>query len=128
MSTAIVTARERVRLLLTLSLALAPAAIAQDSEPVFDLGPGITPPRVTHQVLPKSSSTADGFRVAGTVLVGLTVDSKGQPQNVHVVKSLDKELDQNAIEAVMQWQFEPARRENRAVAVRVTVEIRFRDL
>ena len=58
----------------------------------------------------------------------MVVGSDGAPRDVHVVKSLEKDLDRNAVEAVMQWQFEPARKDNHPVAVRVTIEIRFRDL
>jgi len=41
------------------------------------------------------------------------------------VRSIDKEIDASAVEAVQQWRFEPARRDVKPVAVRVTVEIRF---
>ena len=103
------------------------AAKAED-EPVIDMGPGITPPRVTHQVNPVYRPDDEGFRISGTVIVGLVVTSKGEPKDVHVVKSLDKSVDQSAVEAVQQWQFEAARKDGKPVAVRITVEIRFRSL
>jgi protein TonB len=100
-----------------------------DDEPVFDIGPGITPPRVTHQVTPQNKPDDDkGFRISGTVLVGLVVSSTGDPKAVHVVKSLDKDIDQTAVEAVKQWHFDPAKKGDRPVAVRVTVEIRFHSM
>ena len=112
-----------------LTLLSAVAGISADTdEPVVELGPGVTPPRVTHQVTPNSDSGAGGFRVSGTVLIGLVVSSQGLPRDVHVVRSLDKDLDKNAVEAVQQWRFEPARKDGQPVAVRVTVEIRFQDL
>ena len=112
-----------------LTLLFAVAGISGDTdEPVVDLGPGVTPPRVTHQVTPNSDSGAGGFRVSGTVLIGLVVSSQGLPREVHVVRPLDKDLDKNAVEAVQQWRFEPARKGGNPVAVRVTVEIRFQDL
>ena len=81
-----------------------------------------------HQVTPNSDSGAGGFRVSGAVLIGLVVSSQGLPRDVHVVRSLDKDLDRNAVDAVQQWRFEPARKGGNPVAVRVTVEIRFQDL
>jgi TonB family protein len=115
--------------LVFLTLLSAVAGISADTdEPVVELGPGVTPPRVTHQVTPNSDSGAGGFRVSGTVLIGLVVSSQGLPRDVHVVRSLDKDLDRNAVEAVQQWRFEPARKGGQPVAVRVTVEIRFQDL
>ena len=97
-------------------------------EPVVELGPGVTPPRVIHQVSPDPNSGGQGFRINGVVLIGLIVGSRGVPRDVRVVQSLDKDLDKQAIDAVQQWRFEPARKAGNPVAVRVTVEIRFRDL
>jgi protein TonB len=78
--------------------------------------------------MPESDSGAGGFRVSGTVLIGLVVSSRGLPRDVHVVRSLDKDLDKNAVAAVQQWRFEPARKAGTPVAVRITIEIRFKDL
>jgi protein TonB len=116
---------------LVFSLAIASAALGTpaDDEQIFDIGPGITPPRVTHQVTPVNKPDDDrGFRISGTVLVGLVVSSQGEPKDVHVVKSLDKDVDQSAVEAVKQWRFDPAKKSDKAVAVRITVEIRFHSM
>ncbi len=95
---------------------------------MFDLGPGITPPRVIHQVNPVYKPDAEAFRISGTVIIGLVVTSKGEPTDVHVVKSLDKSVDQSAVEAVQQWKFDAARKGDQPVAVRITVEIRFHSM
>jgi TonB family protein len=100
-----------------------------DDEQVWDIGPGISPPRVTHQVTPQTNpEDPRGFRVSGTVLVGLVVSSKGEPKDVHVVKSLDKDIDLSAVEAVKQWHFDPAKKGDQPVAVKITVEIRFHSM
>jgi TonB family protein len=109
-------------------LATVAAATAADDEPIVDMGPGITAPKVTHQVNPAYKPDSEGFRISGTVLVGLVVSSKGAPKDVHVVRSLEKAVDQTAVEAVQQWQFEPARKGGQPVAVRITVEIRFHSM
>jgi len=69
-----------------------------------------------------------GFRVSGVVLIELVVSSRGLPREVHVAKSLDKDLDNSAVAAVEQWRFQPALKADSPVAVRITIEIRFRDL
>ena len=97
-------------------------------EKVYDMGPGMTPPRVIHQVNPAYKPDSEGFRISGTVLVGLVVSSRGEPKEVHIVRSLDKAVDQSAVEAVRQWQFEAARKGDQPVAVRITVEIRFHSM
>jgi TonB family protein len=113
-----------------LMLVLAGLAGAADSkdEPVIDMAPGIVAPRVTHQVNPVYREDEEAFRITGSVIVGLVVSSKGEPKDVHVVRGLDKAVDQSAVEAVQQWQFEAARKDGKPVAVRITVEIRFHSL
>jgi TonB family protein len=121
--------RNRRALAFPLILIIAGLASAAESkdEPIFEIGPGIVPPRVTHQVNP-AYKDEEGFRITGSVIVGLVVSSKGEPKEVHVVRSLEKTVDQSAVEAVQQWQFEAARKDGQPVAVRITVEIRFHSL
>jgi periplasmic protein TonB len=102
-------------------------AQTEAEEPVYELGPGVTPPRVTHQVNPEYSGTR-GVRVTGAVLIGLTVTSRGLPKDVHVVKSLEKDVDQSALDAVKQWRFDPARKDAKPVAVHVTLELEFHSM
>src|SRR5215472_14106759 len=57
-------------------------------ETVYDLGPGITPPRLVHQVRPERGDTP-GFRLKGKVVIALVVTSAGQPSKLKVIESLD---------------------------------------
>ena len=104
----------------------APANPAPADEEVFQVGPGITQPKVLQQVQPEHP--AKGFRISGTVLIGLVVGSNGEPRDVHVVKSLEKEIDQSAVEAVRKWRFEAAKKDGVPVAVKLSIEIRFHDM
>jgi len=103
-------------------------ADGQPEEQVYDLGEGITPPRVVHQINPAFAGGSRGVRIVGSVAVGLVVTPEGLPKNVHVVRGLDKDIDQSALDAVKQWRFEPAKKDGKAVAVRATIEIHFRDM
>jgi len=98
-----------------------------DDDTVYDLGPGITPPRVIKQVNPHYS-TDHGVRAVGSVIIALVVSSRGLPKDPHVVKGLDKDLDQSAVEAVKEWRFAPAEKNGKAVAVRVSVQIQFHEM
>jgi len=111
-----------------------PIARAQDkqtasesNEKVYDLGPDVSPPRVTKQVSP-NYKTARGVRLEGSVTVGLIVSSQGVPRDVRIVKGVDKEVDQSAVDAVRQWRFAPARKDDKAIAVRVSLEIDFHSM
>ena len=96
-------------------------------EAVYDLGPGVAPPRVIKQVNPQYS-TKRGVRVVGSVLIGLIVSSRGIPKDLHILKGLDKDVDQSALDAVQQWRFAPALKEGKAVAVRISLEIAFHSM
>jgi TonB family protein len=98
-----------------------------DDETVYDLGPGVTPPRVTKQVNPHYS-TNRGVRAEGSVLIALVVSSKGLPKDPHVIKGLDKDLDESAVNAVKEWRFAPAQKNGEPIAVRVSVQIQFHDM
>ena len=98
-----------------------------DDETVYDLGPGITPPRIVKQVNPHYS-TDHGVRPVGSVIIALVVTSKGLPKDPRVVKGLDKELDESAVQAVGEWRFTPAQRNGKAIAVRVSVQIQFHEM
>ena len=99
-------------------------AAQEKEEPVYELGPGITPPRVVRKVSPHYSGSK-GVRVAGTVTIALVVTSQGLPKDPQVVKSLDKDVDQSALDAVRQWRFDPAKKDGKPVAVRIALELDF---
>ncbi len=74
--------------------------------------------------------------MSGAVLVGLIVDTDGNPQQVHVIRSLadkvDKKdlkaalsLDASALEAVQHYRFRPSTKNGRAVPVEMNVEVHF---
>ena len=71
----------------------------------------------------------DEARIAnheGSVLLQVDVDSDGYARNIAVLRPLGLGLDEQAVEAVEQWRFRPARRNGQKVASRVRLEIAFR--
>ena len=99
-----------------------------DDEPVYALTDKVTPPRVIKQVNPQYSSGSHGIRLKGSVLIETVVGSRGTTRKTRVVRGLDKDVDEAAVEAVKQWIFEPARKEGKAVAVSVQIEIQFHSM
>jgi TonB family protein len=102
-------------------------AAQTDDEQVYDLGPGVTAPRVIKQTAPQYPN-GRGVSASGSVIIALIVSSKGVPRDPHIVKSLDKDLDQSAIEAVKEWRFAPAQKDGKAIAVRVSLQIQFHSM
>lgn len=94
-------------------------------EDVLDLTDDITPPRLIHLVNPEYSPGSRGVRLRGSVLVEVVVTSHGAPRDPHVIRGLDKDVDADVLQAVRQWLFDPARKQRKPVAVKITVEIEF---
>jgi TonB family protein len=95
------------------------------TETIYDVGGGVKPPRVVHRVMPEFTEKSREQHIEGSVVLATVVTSKGEAHQIRVQKSLDKELDQKAIEALRQWQFQPGEKDNKPVATRVSIEIRF---
>jgi len=85
-----------------------------------------TPPVLISRREPAYTQQALKARVEGTVQLSLTVGFDGVPRDVRVVRSLDTGLDQQAIEAVKTWRFQPATADGRPVSVAATIEVNFR--
>lgn len=102
-------------------------AVAVEDPPVsVSKDPEVTPPRLTYKKEPVYTEAARNARIAGAVLLSLVVNETGTAESIRVQRSLDAGLDQAAIDAVSQWQFEPARKKGQAVAAAATVEVNFR--
>ena len=100
-----------------------PTVTEAGPETVYNLGSGITPPRVVKQVPPSFSGV--NFRRDGNVIVGLFVSVEGVPKQVTIIHGLDPRTDQSVLDAVKQWRFSPAKKRAEPVAVRLTVSCVF---
>jgi TonB family protein len=65
-------------------------------------------------------------KVQGEVIVYAIVRENGTIDSIQLVHGIDPTLDQNAIEALALWKFEPARRNGVPVALEAVVHIPFR--
>lgn len=92
---------------------------------VMNVGGGVSAPQVIHSVDAAFTPQARAANLQGTVSIQLIVDPQGNPQNVHVVRSLGMGLDQKAIEAVRQYRFRPAMYQGHPVAVQMIIDVAF---
>ena len=96
-----------------------------DAYGVFEVGNGVTPPKPVSTPNPEYTDKARKKRISGTVMVRMTVTSEGVVRDATVTKSLDKELDQQALKAVRMWTFKPATKDGQPVAVHVNADVSF---
>jgi TonB family protein len=90
------------------------------------LGDGIHGPRPLHAPDPEYSEAARKAKLNGSVVVALAVNEKGGIDDVKVVCSTDRRFEQPALDAVKQWRFAPATKDDTPVAVQIKVEVGFR--
>ena len=89
-------------------------------------GGAVSAPRALVEVKPTYTSNAMRSRIQGTVVLEFVVTREGRPSQIRVIRSLDPELDQQAIDAAGRWRFEPGRLAGDAVNVLVTLMLDFR--
>jgi TonB family protein len=94
--------------------------------PVYNVGPGVSPPQIISKREPEYTEEARRERISGSVLLAAIISTEGIPSAVSVRRSLGGGLSDRAVEAVKTWRFRPGMKDGKAVAVKVTVEVHFR--
>lgn len=90
------------------------------------LGSGVIPPRAILAPDPAYSDEARHAGIQGKVVLGLETDCDGNVSSVSVVHSLEKTLDDSAVDTIRKWKFSPATKDGKAVSVHLNVEVSFR--
>lgn len=95
--------------------------------PVYEIGKHVSAPHVLYAPVAKfpKMSKKDKRGIRGVVLIRLIVDRDGMPQDPHVLRSFRADFDAEALKAVKQYRFEPAKRFQEPVAVFLMVEVNF---
>jgi TonB family protein len=88
-------------------------------------GGSVSTPRLLKEVKPVYSERAKQDKVQGEVLLECVVKADGTVGDRKVVRSLDPDLDQAAMDAAAQWRFEPGKRDGKPVDVLVTIAMAF---
>jgi TonB family protein len=92
----------------------------------YRVGGGVSAPRPIYDPEPEYSEEARKAKYQGVVILQVVVGEDGRPRDIRIARSLGLGLDEKALDAVRQWQFEPGRMNGRPVAVVVNVEVTFR--
>ena len=87
---------------------------------------GVTAPKPIYHPDPEYTDRARRKKINGNVVVSFIVTSEGEVRDATVTRSLDKDLDKQALAAVRKWRFEPALKDGTPVEVRLSAELTFR--
>jgi TonB family protein len=108
-----------------------------DASGKYHVGDGVSAPKLIFAPDPEFTDKARRKQLGGMLVVSLTVDAAGKPQDVRVTRSLaegvSKKLrpialgmDENAVKSVKEYRFEPAEYQGKPVPVETSVEIDYR--
>jgi TonB family protein len=92
---------------------------------IFHVGEGVSAPRAIYTPEPEFSEEARKAKYQGVVVLKIIVGTDGRVHNPSVVRALGMGLDEKAIEGVKTWKFDPSKKDGRAVAVEMNIEVAF---
>jgi periplasmic protein TonB len=92
----------------------------------YRVGGGVSAPRVLYSPDPQYSEEARKAKFQGTVILWAVIGPDGRPKELRIARALGLGLDEQALEAVKTWRFDPAKKDGRPVAVQINIEVNFR--
>jgi len=102
--------------LLALVFALGAAALAPaQEEPLQAGGEGVPVPKKTKHVQPVYPPEALAQGIRGIVILDIVIDARGKVSSTSVLRSVPG-LDEAAIAAARQWEYEPTKIDNKPVS------------
>jgi periplasmic protein TonB len=113
--------------MLAVTILVATVGMGAQSAQVYEPGNGVTLPHVVKQVQARYTDEATQNRIEGNVELAAVVLDDGKVGDVSVSRSLDSVhgLDEEAVKAMKQWEFKPGTKDDKPVAVRIHVIMRF---
>ena len=86
---------------------------------------GIVPPRILHRVVPGLPQGFGSNIPEGFVELEARIGDDGNAYDIQVVRSLQPDLDERAVEALGQWSFSPATKDGKPVESRMKLRMKF---
>jgi TonB family protein len=100
------------------------ASLCAQEEVLTAGGEGVPVPKKTKHVQPSYPAEALAQGIRGIVILDIVVDGRGKVASTSVLRSVAG-LDEAAIAAARQWEYEPTKVDGKPVSVRLTVPITF---
>jgi periplasmic protein TonB len=102
-----------------------PGPVITTPAPPVRMHRGITAPEKVVNVVPVYPPLARAAHVEGVVILETVIDASGNVTSARVLRGYPM-LDQAALDAVQQWKFTPARLNDEAIPVVMTVTVQFK--
>ena len=83
------------------------------------------PPKATRSPDPDYPQIPSDAEPNGIVVMLVGINEKGHVELVHVLRASNDAFQNSAVSTVKTWKFSPAKKDGKAVPVKVTVEMKF---
>ena len=103
----------------------APAAVPAAKKTIYRVGGDVKPPRLIQSVQPRYPPVARTAQVEGIVVIDAIINDHGDVVEAHAVSGPGL-LMPAALQAVIQWKYEPTILDGAPVDIRMEVEVAFR--
>jgi TonB family protein len=123
---AVASAGARLGIVLAAIAVMVPLSAFQNRDVYHGGEDGVKAPSIVYKVNPSYAPEPKAAKIQGTVTITAVVNAQGRADDIRVTRSLDPQLDANAIAAVSQWLFKPGTKDDQPVDVAVTIEINFK--
>ena len=103
----------------------APASETAARPAVMHVKGGVMAGNALTKVQPEYPAKAKADHVEGTCTLGLIIDKEGMPTDIHILKTVRKDVDESTLTAVRQWRWKPYLLNGEPVAVQTTVNVTY---
>ena len=102
-----------------------PRGMAAAAPNIVEHGSGMEPPVALNSVWVSYPKRARKQRQKGTVAISFVVTKEGQPTDLHLIRTVSRDLDESALRSVRRMRFKPAMLDNKPVPAHVTIDVEF---
>lgn len=88
--------------------------------------PGSSPPQCLRCPSPSYSDAARKHKLQATIILRVQINDEGAPTSAVILSGAPYGLNDQAIKAILDWQFRPATKDNQPTASCVPIEVTFR--
>jgi TonB family protein len=85
----------------------------------------VVPPQPLYTPQPEKVVPSGKVKTRGTVVLWVGINEQGTIDTAKVVRSLNRKLDESALETVKKWKFIPATKDGKPTPVQTNVEVNF---
>ena len=86
---------------------------------------GVKPPKPRYTPEPEFNDLSRKFRYQGSALFSAIVNKQGVPEEIKVIRPLGFGLDEQSVEAIRRWRFQPGTKDGSPVAIFMGIEMSF---